>query len=223
MNSLGQAEESRNKESQYRTITIDMLRHGECEGGHCYRGKTDVALSDRGYAQMLNSLKNIATPWSYLVSSPLQRCALFAEKLSTQYDIPLQFEKRIEELHFGDWEGRDIDAVWATQQTAVENWFTDPVAFPPPNGERADAFASRVVKAIQELTATLPVSHSHILLVTHGGVIRALLAHCLSMPLQKMGQLDVPYACVSRINIHYDRQTSAFYYQVVAHNVQGIE
>ncbi|MGS2716995.1 histidine phosphatase family protein [Eionea flava] len=217
MNSLSQTEAPR-----YREITIDILRHGECEDGHCYRGKTDVALSDRGHEQMLSSIKNIETQWSYLVSSPLQRCALFAEKLSVHYDIPLHLERRIEELHFGDWEGNDIDVVWETQQTAVKNWFSDPVAFPPPNGERADTFATRVVNAIHELTDTLPLRHSHILLVTHGGVIRALLAHCLSMPLQKMGQLDVPYACISRIKINHDRQASTFYYQVVAHNVKGI-
>ena len=35
-----------------KTTTIDLLRHGQCEGGEIFRGSTDVALSEAGWQQM---------------------------------------------------------------------------------------------------------------------------------------------------------------------------
>ena len=35
---------------------IDILRHGQCEGGEIYRGSTDVPLTDLGWQQMRNAV-----------------------------------------------------------------------------------------------------------------------------------------------------------------------
>ena len=66
---------------------IDLLRHGEPEGGRMYRGGgTDHPLSDEGNLQMLDSislyiLDDDSVPWQAVVSSPMLRCSAFAENI----------------------------------------------------------------------------------------------------------------------------------------------
>jgi broad specificity phosphatase PhoE len=211
--------------SQYSTTTIDLLRHGECEDGSCYRGSTDVALSEIGYQQMLLSAGCIVpiydSLWTRIISSPLQRCAVFAADLAQQKKIPITVDAAFQELHFGDWEGQAIDHIWQTQQVAVESWFADPVNFPPPNGEKADVFFLRVKQALLNCIST--AGDEDLLLVVHGGVIRALLAHCLSMSLADMNRFDVPYGCLSRIQVSYDHDNDQCFYRLIAHNITAIK
>ena len=69
-----------------RTV-IDLLRHGEPVGGRRYRGQQDDPLSDTGWAQMRTSCAEQS--WDAVVSSPLQRCARFAEELVAGAETPL--------------------------------------------------------------------------------------------------------------------------------------
>ena len=208
--------------NQYVTTTIDLLRHGECGDGHCYRGSTDVALSALGYQQMLSSVECLgALSWDRIVSSPLQRCSKFSTELATQQQKPIKLESGFQELHFGDWEGQLIDHVWETQQVAVERWFADSVNCPPPNGERADDFFLRVQQAlIGNLSTT---DNEHLLFVIHGGVIRALMANCLSMSIVDMNRFEVPYACFSRIQVTYDKNSRQYFYRLIAHNLAAVD
>ena len=77
--------------SPKKQITVDFLRHGEPVGGEVLRGRIDHPLSDLGWSQMQKAaalcaeLKtSAATPrWTHLISSPLQRCRVFAEHLAS--------------------------------------------------------------------------------------------------------------------------------------------
>ena len=210
--------------------TIDLLRHGECADGHCYRGSTDVALTDVGWEQMVDSVDYLqrqhglsiptenddhGTPWDAIISSPLRRCARFSEHLAEQYQLSMMAEERFKEIHFGDWEGQSIKAVWQQQAQAVQAWTDDPVRHPPPGGEPADVFVNRVKAAL--LDVLQQYAGQHLLLVSHGGVMRALLAHCLSMPVTELQRFDVPFACVSRIQIVYS--DNQYFYRLISHNL----
>ncbi len=197
--------------------TIDLLRHGECEGGHCYRGSLDVALTDNGKRQMENSLDFINPIWDRVISSPLIRCAYFAEKISQQQKLPLLLESKLQEISFGSWEGQSVKKVWETQKEAVDAWVVDPVRSPPPMGEAADHFASRVTSAFSALVEQY--RGEHFLFVSHGGVIRVLLAHCLEMPLTALNRIDVPYGCVSQIQVIADQEKT--YYRLLSHNLSS--
>ena len=61
-----------------KTTIIDLLRHGEVEGGEIIRGSTDDKLTDEGWAQMQNALQG-DIQWDVIISSSLLRCAEFAE------------------------------------------------------------------------------------------------------------------------------------------------
>src|SRR5690606_221668 len=86
-------------------MILDMLRHGETERGGGLRGSLDDRLTEQGWAQMREAVAQ-AGPWDALVSSPLRRCAQFADELGARLGLPVQLEAGVRELHFGDWEGR---------------------------------------------------------------------------------------------------------------------
>ena len=194
--------------------TIDFLRHGQCIDGHCYRGSNDVALSDAGWDEMHRSLGQMSHDWQRIVSSPLIRCFDFAKVIAERQQLPLAVEAKFKELHFGEWEGQSIDKIWLTQQKQVEAWFANPILSPPPEGEAADSFSYRVTTGLNNLVDQY--MGEHLLCISHGGVMRAVLAYCLSMPLLELHRFDVPYACISRIQVITDKKQR--YYRLVFHN-----
>lgn len=153
---------------------IDLLRHGEVHGGPRFRGHTDDPLSQAGLDQMCRAAAD-NTPWTAIVSSPLRRCAAFAQLLADRRGLPLRFDPRLRDLHFGEWEGKTVEEVLATTPTALENFWKAPWRCPPPGGEPLDHFRTRVLAAWQSLVDS-PQSR-HVLVVTHAGVIRLLLCH----------------------------------------------
>ena len=73
---------------------IDLLRHGETELSHTLRGSTDDALTDSGWQQMQQTVdqflkNNSPNPWDIVFSSPLQRCALFADEIASNLKLEL--------------------------------------------------------------------------------------------------------------------------------------
>lgn len=179
--------------------TIDLLRHGACEGGEIYRGRTDVALTDEGWQQMEQATAQTAT-WQAVVTSPLLRCRSFAEHFAQQVDVPLQIIPALREMDFGEWEGRLLQEVWTSDAQTVSRFYDDPGAVTPPGGEPTAIVQERVVEAWCSVLQQW--SGQHLLLICHGGVIRLLLSHLLNMPLAAIARLHIPYASISRIQVH---------------------
>lgn len=181
--------------------TIDLIRHGEPEGGVKIRGWQDDPLSERGWQQMWQAVGE-APPWSLVISSPLSRCASFAQQVATQNGIPLHHERRFKELGFGDWEGLEPADLYASDPESISRFWIDPSANPPPGGEPFQQFQRRVIDAWQEVRERN--RGRHLLLVAHGGVIRMLIAHVLGMPARNLFRMEVPYASISRIRVEDD-------------------
>lgn len=182
-----------------RVTTIDLLRHGEPEGGQRYRGTVDDPLSARGWDQ-LRAAVHRPGPWQVIVSSPLRRCAAFAAALAAERGLALELEPGFREMGFGDWEGRTAAEITAATPGALERFWEDPVRHPPPGGETLPECAGRIAVAWQALLQRH--GGRHILLIGHGGMIRLVLQQMLDMPLERIWRLEVPYACHSRIRVY---------------------
>ena len=124
------------------TLHLDLLRHGETEIGG-FRGSLDDALTERGWTQLHAAVAD-RSGWDRIVSSPLQRCARFAQVLAEQRTLPLSFEADLQELHFGAWEGRSAAQLMETDETSLGLFWNDPYAFTPPEGESLTHFSARV-------------------------------------------------------------------------------
>ena len=169
-------------------VQLDLLRHGETELGGGLRGSLDDALTAQGWEQMRAAVKGQG-PWQRIVSSPLQRCALFARELAEQLDVPLTFEKDLQELHFGEWEGRTAAALMETDAEALGQFWSDPYAFTPPGAEPVTAFATRVLTAVERLQQGY--GGQRVLVVCHGGVMKVLLAQARGLPREQLLQIPV--------------------------------
>ena len=180
--------------------TIDLLRHGKPLGGNLYRGSTDDALSDQGWMQMHSALGG-HNPWSSVISSPLKRCADFAQKWSLTNNTAFEIISDFKEIHFGDWEGKGFEEIIEINHDLFLQHMHDPLHNPPPNGESLADFANRVINAWNLLQESL--IGKHVLIITHGGVIRIILHHIMQTPLNAVMRIAVPYANLTRISISH--------------------
>ena len=176
---------------------IDLIRHGEPQGGRAYRGHgVDDPLSDKGWAQMRHAVKDFI-PWQLIVSSPMRRCLEFAQELSQAQNIPLITQQGFKEVGFGQWEGRTPGQIKAENPDQYAAFYADPVNSRPPGAEPLQAFRDRVEEALQNILSQY--SDKHILIVCHAGVIRAVIAHVLSATGAGMYKIKVENASLSRI------------------------
>jgi len=183
------------------TLHLALLRHGETELGGGLRGSLDDALTETGWAQMRDAVAD-AGPWDRIISSPLQRCARFAEQLAEQLKLPLRLEPDLQELHFGEWEGHSATQLMETDAEGLGLFWADPYAFTPPQGEPVLAFSARVLAAV----ARLQKAHSgeRVLLISHGGVMRLLLAQARGLPREQLLQVQVGHGALLAIQVAAD-------------------
>lgn len=181
---------------QREVTVIDLIRHGEPVGGVLIRGHRDDPLSETGWKQMWTAVEGVR-PWQHIVASPLLRCANFARELGLEQNIPITLETRLVEIGFGEWEGIDPARLYRHCPEAINNFWTDPATNPPPGGEPFTRFQARVSQALDRIISDY--AGTHILVVSHGGVIRMIIAQVLGMPSSNIFRMEVPYAAVSRI------------------------
>ena len=170
------------------SVTLDLLRHGETELGGGLRGSLDDALTPVGWEQMRAAVQGRG-PWDRIVSSPLQRCALFAQELAGQLALPVTFDKDLQELHFGEWEGQSAAALMQTDEQALGLFWADPYSFTPPQGEPVLEFSQRVLAAVTRLQQAY--AGERVLVVCHGGVMKLLLAQARGLPREQLLNIQV--------------------------------
>ncbi|AZE79862.1 alpha-ribazole phosphatase family protein [Pseudomonas synxantha] len=183
------------------TLRLDLLRHGETELGGGLRGSLDDALTARGWAQMRAAVV-AQGPWDRLISSPLQRCALFAQELGTQLDLPVSLEPDVQELHFGAWEGQSAAALMETDAEGLGLFWADPYAFTPPQGEPVSEFSERVLGAVSRLHQAY--AGQRVLLISHGGVMRLLLARARGLPREQLLNVEVGHGALFSLRVGAD-------------------
>jgi len=180
------------------TTTIDLLRHGDVEGGRKYRGQLDDPLSELGWQQLRRATQN-KQEWQHIITSPLKRCADFSAELASKYRLPLKIESEFKEISFGLWEGKTADELLSLAPDEIKQYWNDPVNETPPQGESLSNFETRVKKSWQKMLKDF--QGKHILLISHAGVMRIILCHILKMPVSELFKLDIGLAKASRIQI----------------------
>ncbi len=185
-------------------VIVDVLRHGEVAArGLAFRGRTDLPLSEAGWRQMRDVAAMMTATGegdiARLASSPLRRCRRFAEMWAAEQGIGLEILDDMREMDFGEWDNRDLAELEREQGPALRRFREAPEGFTPPDGECFDAFVARVTACWRRWLADAKGGR-HVL-VTHGGVIRVLLAHALGAPMHAVWRLPAPYASWSRISV----------------------
>ena len=171
-----------------------FVRHGESTANlaKTYSGQTDVPLTQRGrrqaaalgqaLAERLDG-RGLGAVWS----SDLQRATQTAECMlrSSQYDLPIHTHTALREQNLGTWEGKPIE--WVQSQSPNQT----PMAWnrTAPRGESLNDVARRAVA----LLASLHPSEAN-LIVSHGGLLRAIIGLIDGVPVSVIGETAIPNA-----------------------------
>lgn len=178
------------------TLT-DMIRHGEPEGGRAYRGnRIDDPLSEKGWHQMWSAVGDQA-PWQRIITSPLLRCSAFAQVLGERYGLPVTVEPRFREIGFGSWEGRTPQHLQENNPEEFDAFYRDPINNRPEGAEPIEDFVLRVSDAYNEVVNAC--AGQHCLIVSHAGVMRAIIAHVIHAESRGLYRIKIDNAGITRI------------------------
>lgn len=153
-----------------------LVRHGESEWNAVRRlqGQADIALSPRGEDQARALAMTVAqlAP-DRVISSDLRRARHTAELLGFGN---VETNADLREVDVGEWTGLPIDQIITQDAEGYRGWRAG--SYAPPGGELWQDFADRTLAATTSALATA----DRLLVVCHGGVIRALLQSLLGLP-----------------------------------------
>jgi glucosyl-3-phosphoglycerate phosphatase len=166
-----------------------LLRHGQTEynAGSRMQGQLDTELSDLGRMQAVAAAEVLAKRQPMLiVSSDLRRALDTALALSERSGLPVSVDTRLRETHLGDWQGMthlEVDAVAPGARLA----WRDDARWAPHGGESRIDVAERSLPVVADLVAGQPEwgadeADRPVVLVAHGGLIAALTAALLRLP-----------------------------------------
>ena len=208
---MAQQQQPHNSPIPHNVWRVWIVRHGltdwNAQGRFC--GRSDISLSARGREQA----QWLATRLRYLVLRPvtvyasdLPRAYETASSIATSFATPLIVSPEWREIDFGDFEGLTYSEV-ETRYPEHLGFFTEPDKYAPLHGE---ALADVVQRTQRELTAILqqPSSTQSIIIVSHGGALRALLCSLLGMPLHRQWQLRIDIASISAVDLSFDENGS---------------
>ncbi len=148
-------------------MTIYLIRHGKTEANekHLYCGSTDLPLCEAGRTELKNiryDVKNVRFLTSGMKRTNETLRVLFG-------DVPYEVDPRFREVDFGTFEMHSYEELKDTPE--YQTWLTgDNVANIPPNGESGAQMKARVLAAFSEIQEDTCI-------ITHGGVIAAIMAH----------------------------------------------
>lgn len=181
---------------------IDLLRHGEPIGDSRYRGCIDDPLSPLGWQQLHQATAGDC-PWQRVFSSPLQRCAAFAEEFASTHNRPVVLDARLREIGFGDWEGKTAEEIRRKDPEALRRFYADPIAYPPPRSESPFHLIARVGSVLAAAIGTY--AGQHLLVVCHTGVIRAAIAWQLQLAPSSLFRMRMDHAHFTRLELGGER------------------
>lgn len=176
-------------------MEIHLIRHSppDIGKGICY-GQLDVDVNHL-YHQYANAYtEKLPKEFDVVYSSPLKRCKL----LALNFDVNYVEDKNLMELNFGSWEGKGWQEIPASE---IAPWYVDYVNTAPTNGESYHMMFERVRDFMKTLET---MEHKKILLVTHAGVLRSVLAYVLEIQLKKTFQIAVDFGV--HIRLHYSKE-----------------
>ncbi|MGR5175419.1 histidine phosphatase family protein [Vibrio parahaemolyticus] len=159
---------------------ILLMRHGKVTAPPALYGSTNVEVAELLDGDTINALLANGPKIHRIHSSPLKRCAVLAQKLASQMNIPLSLMPDIAEMDFGVFDGVPFDAMSAEQWQQLEPFWSAPAEYCLPQGEPLNDFRQRVLK-YWDRVINESQDHETTLVIAHGGVIRIVIASVLGL------------------------------------------
>lgn len=180
---------------------IFLIRHGENE--YTKKGKLagwlpGVHLNEIGLAQANAVAERLAkAPVKAIYSSPLERALETASPLAKAKRLSIHKRDGVGEVRYGDWTGKSLKVLARTKLWEVVQ--RQPSAMEFPDGETFRAVQARAVEAVQRIADDHP--KDLVVVVSHGDVIKLILAYYLGTPLDLFQRIFVGTGSISAIRL----------------------
>jgi alpha-ribazole phosphatase/probable phosphoglycerate mutase len=175
-----------------------FLRHGQTTwnaDGNRYAGATDVPLTDLGIEQArMGAERTRDVTFDAVFCSGKRRALETAKLVLDGRDIPIVQDARLNEMNYGDWEGKTHAEILAEPDNHWHEWVLDPDAWRP--GNRGE-LASEVIARISAFLFDVLQPGRTVLAVAHHTTGRLLIAHTLEMPIPNYRRLQLDNASLS--------------------------
>lgn len=162
-----------------------LWRHGETDYNAAGRmqGHLDSALTEVGWNQARFAALALARfEPDVVIASDLRRATDTATVLTEAIGVPLRIDKRLRETHLGEWQGLTGAEVDARAPGDRQRWRSD-ATWAPPGGETRIDVAERASEVVSDLLNETQ-EYDTVLLAAHGGLIVALVAHLMTLPVE---------------------------------------
>ncbi len=179
-----------------------LVRHGALVAdarNRCY-GRLDFALSETGRAQMARAAQYLAKePIAAIYTSSLSRAIESARIIAAPCSKPIHIIPDLSEMSFGDLEGLTYDEIAASHPDLYRQWMAAPTEALFPNGESFPQMRLRVLQAFGAIQAE--TEGQTVVIVSHAGVVRILIAWALQMPDNCLFRLAQDHGAINLLNI----------------------
>lgn len=209
-------------------IEVDLIRHVKVNGEAALYGISDVAPNVEDNEKLLNKLVKMHqnTAYDLVIGSPLKRSQWLARSFAQHQSLPIKIVTQLQEMNFGVYDGvafKDLFYAKSEQPTeqqpldilpwsSLEKFFYSPNEVTLPKAEALEQFHHRITTTWHKLLNDelcrcnnhSPDKPKRILCISHGGVIRMLLANALNLDWRKASwhqQLQIANGSLTKL--HY--------------------
>jgi broad specificity phosphatase PhoE len=181
---------------------IVVVRHGRTESNASglLLGRMDPPLDDTGRAQAA-AAASVLSGVGRVVTSPLLRTRQTAALIAEAAGVEVEVDERFVELDYGDWDGRPVGDVAASEWAA---WRSD-LHFTPPGGESLATMGERVRAGLDEIEPD--AEREDVAIVTHVSPVKAAVAWALGVGDETSWRMFVTPASITRIAVGSGRRS----------------
>lgn len=182
---------------------IYLIRHGQTDSNSSrrFQGRINTPLNAVGREQA----KKLAAYFNDIeldavYSSSLERAMLTAVPLAEGKNLPVIPVDALQEISFGCWEGLTYDEIYQQWPEQIKTFFENPALCLPPGGESFGDAQARALQALMQIIHEAG-EDKKIAVVTHGGIIRALVFALLEIPLKNFWKMNIGNTSVTSFSI----------------------
>lgn len=201
---------------------IVFWRHGRTEWNlrGLFQGQKDIPLDDLGRQQATQAafeLKHFSP--SLVVSSDLQRARDTAAELSVAAGLPVVIDARFRETYAGRWQGLSFAEIGRRYPEDQKAWHQGDPRIAAGGGESRLEVGERMKTGALAAVARIGPGQT-VVLVSHGGAIRAGVAALMGIPAELWGSLagvaNCHWSVLEELN---PGSTGPLRWQLTEHNV----
>jgi alpha-ribazole phosphatase len=180
-----------------------LVRHATAQGNGRFQGQRDVLLAKAGRLELPPLVKKCSKyPVRVIYSSDLRRACETAEAIAQEFGLEVKIRSGLREMSFGTWEGLSWRQVTSRFPRAARLWLEHFPQQSIPSGESFGSFKRRVAREIREIVRTNP--GRCVVIVSHAGVIRVVLAQALGLPDRNLFRLEQDPCAINVIDAFND-------------------